>query len=210
MPPEDSHASESERIARFWIPAWHDLLLYFVISSVLFIIMNAEALWQYFNRQVIGTEASISGDYSILTAPVFDFLNAHDTWVLLVVWGVIGCVVFGLIIGFQSIFKTAKQEVAESQYRVGGASANKDYWHSVVGLNLTFVGLAIGWMAYLYFYLNGLLTWVSQEFFAGLNGHWTDSYRIFIALLVDTFALYIFVKFTQIVIGSWHAIRPNE
>lgn len=206
----DSHSSDSKRIARFWLPAWNELLFYFVISSVLFIVMNAEALWQYFNRQVLGAEAAASSDYSTLTAPLFDFLNTHGTWILLLVWGIIGCVVFALIVGFQSIFKTAKQEVSESKYRVGGVSASQKYWHNVARSNLTFAVLAIGWIVYLYFYLNGLLTWVSHEFFAGLNSHWTESYKVLIALAVDTLALYIFVKFTQIVLGAWHAIRPSE
>lgn len=205
-----SRTSESEQVKRFWLPSWNEWVLYFVISSLLFGVINAEALWQYFNRQVIGTEAAVSSDYSTLTAPIFDFINAHDTWVLLVVWGAIGCVVFGLIAGFQSIFNSARQEVAESRYRIGGVDINKKYWNNVARLNLTFAALALGWFIYLFFYLNGLLSWVSHEFFSGLTAHWSEDYKILIALAVNTLAFYIFVKFTQIALGAWHAIRPNK
>lgn len=210
MQADSSHATEHEQIVNFWVPSASEAFFYFVISTIWFGITNATTIWQFFNLKVLGTDVEVSGDYSPLTAPVFNFINDHDTWIMLVVWGVIGCVVFGLVILFQNIFKTAKQEVAEARYRVGGVSANPEYWHNVAHLDLSFAAMALGWIVYLVMYLNGIMPWVSQTFFIGLNSSWTNSYKILIALLINTLALYLLVKFTKILASTWRLIRPNE
>lgn len=206
----NTHLSERQQIANFWLPSLTDWLFYFVTSSIIFGILNAETLWQYFNSRVLGAEQAVSSDYSPLTQPLFNFINSHDTWVMLLVWGVIGCVVFALVLGFQNIFKTARQEVAESRYKVGGASVNPQYWQNVARLDLSFAGLAVGWIVFFAMYLNGILPWVSHEFFSGLAGSWADGYKIILALLVNTLVFYLLVKFTHVLASTWRLIRPNE
>lgn len=209
MPTSDSHLSESERVLNFWLPSWPEFLFYFVISSVVFAILNAQTLWQFFNIRALGADLSVSGDYSPITAPLFNFLNAHDTPILLALWGAIGCLVFAIVLGVQSILKTYRQEVAESQYKIGGISVNPNYWHNAVRLDVTFGSLVLGWALYLVLYLNGIVTWVSHQFFTGLNAHWTGSYTILIALLVNTLAFYLLIKLTQILLSTWYLIRPT-
>lgn len=204
------HKTKQDQLAEFVFPHALVWLVYFLVSSLLLVILNIQPLLQYFSRTVLGNEVIRTGDYSLLTEPIVEFINKFDTPVLMIFWAAFGCVVFGLTVFLRLTFSTVRQEVEESHYLTGGLKPNRKYWRSVIRLNLFFVLFGVIWLVYLGIYFNGILPWVSHLFFEGLEGSWQQSYRILIALAANTLAFYVFMKITQLVIYIWRQIKPKD
>lgn len=200
--------TEADRIRRFWLPPAVDWLFYFVASTLLFVLLTLPALWQFFGIRVFGIDDARDADYAPVTEPVLNYINQYDTLVMMLVWAVFGCLVFFIVLTLQNVFRTARQQVEESNYLIGGVR-NLSYWQHVGRLNLLFVGLVALWLTLLFMYFNGLLPWASNLFFSGLYGYWEGIYRIPAALILNMLYLFVMLRITQMMLSLWRAIRPN-
>ncbi len=205
------HSSSKERLMEFLLPSPLVGTLYFLVSTLELVFINIHSVWQFAFNHILGTpqEAGVA-DYSIVTNPVFSFLGKLNTPLLLIFWGAIGALVYGLIYTVQKVVSVAEEEVKESQYLEGGVLPGKNYWHSEMRANLIFILILISWFSYLMVYFQLLMPWLSKVLITGLYNSvlWKSALEILGVLVGNTLALFGLLLVGRLLLESWHSIRP--
>lgn len=204
------HQTSGERLKQFLLPPGLVWLLYFLIASILLVILNIHPVGQFMARIVLGDSDPQIVSYSLITDPIFSYIDRFGTSIFMLLWGLFGCAIFTVVSTVQRLIKLVRKEVKESHYLVGGFLPNSSYWHSTLRSDLVFLLLAILWMAYLIFYFSSFLRWISYLLVAGLNSGWHDSYKVLASFLANTLAFYVFIKITHLLSSSWSEIRPDN
>lgn len=134
----------------FW-PSWLEFSMYLVAGALLLLLLNASAIWNYFNSSTL--EQENFKDLLAQSIPGVDSLSrvAQGRVFLVVFWMIVGSLIYLLYWFVKSIFINFRNDIVVVEYFVHPKSFNKTrYWLSVMNRNLFFVANCIVLIAYIY------------------------------------------------------------
>ncbi|HET7827308.1 MAG TPA: hypothetical protein VFK97_00375, partial [Candidatus Saccharimonadales bacterium] len=179
---------------------------YIVLATAVLFAVNFHNIWQFLVAQTsAGYSATV--DYSAISPPLFTYLNKFNALALMGFYSAIGTVVYFLAISLQRVFSSTLQEAKEAGY-VKPAAAQAAYWRNTIIGNLTVAGLLVGWVIYIFVFMQVLLPRFSKLLTHSLNSgaFLQRAGYLASAIILTAVSLYLVVKLSHLLRHGWRQL----
>jgi hypothetical protein len=186
----------------FLLPGWNEVLLFFVISLVIILFINASVIWEVLNEysgiNVVESSGAIRTQFDSFYEEYFasKFLARVAVFVF---WGMVGSVTYMLVWAIWHFYLRIKEDIDESEYENNKKSSG--FWQSRISQHLLVFFSTTAGILYLLvaFYLYPTIFALSKLTLYHLGDLLYYQY-IITAVLISMIYLYIFTRL-------WRAIK---
>lgn len=189
-------------IKDFLLPSWNEVLLYFVLSLVFMLAINASVVWKLLNDysgiNVVESSSALRIQFDSFYEEYFasKFLARVAVFVF---WGMVGSITYMMVWAIWHFYLRIKEDIDESKYETNKKSSS--FWQSRLSQHLlVFFSTTAGILYFLIaFYLYPTIIALSKLTLYNLSEPLYYQY-IVIAVLISVLYIYIFTRL-------WRAIK---
>ena len=185
------------------------VIFYLILAVAVLFAVNIHTIWQFLVSQT-SVSPTATVDYSAISPPLFNFLNKLSALPLMLFWAVVGTICYVFAIWLQTAFSSVFKEAKEANY-VRPPAAQASYWHNTLINNMKIVGLVVGWIFLLYFFVQVLLPSFSRMLSHSLNAGAFSQRAGYSAgaIILTAVCLFLIVEISHFLKRSWRRFSQS-
>lgn len=191
----------------------NDVLFYILGGGLLLLVLNMRALWNLFNKGSSEAPQTANVIFSQKGKEIGDMLGGlfQGKLVSVVLWALIGCLVYIIIWVIQNFFINIKNDFAANQYVHPSSYSSTKYWSSVLAYKIFLAASIVMFIIYCILSLRLFLPLSSKVFFSSVYDFKLarSKFDLLGSIIAAAIILYIFVLLLRVVSHSARWITTN-
>jgi len=198
---------------KFLLPSWPKILLYILVGALLMMLLNARAIWDQFNNNVLIPTGAGSTTLSLKQAGwaqrTFDgVLNGRLAQVIF--WALAGCAVYVCIWFVINIFTNIRNDIVADEFVHPGNYSRRGYWESVLARKGFLAAVIVTFIGFTFALLR-VLPSLATLFLSALQPFKLSpsAGEVIGTVLAAAFLVYVLVLLAHIAFNTWRSIYSD-
>lgn len=191
----------------FFLPNGTQISLYLLVSSLLLVLINAEAIWRKFSSYYLD-QASFGDAFAQSTPTITDFINKlqGSRIPLFIFWAFVGCSVYIFIWFIINIISNIRNDIVADSYLQPKNSSRRLFWESVIARKILLFFCIVVLAAYTLVGLKFLVV-VADFFYSAIDiFKYVSGAKILVSVLIVSFLLYVFILLSHLTTNLWRLV----